>query len=548
MSRFNIFDLPANIKEGLQPFKLDFMKNEDEDDMNISESESSSGSSSESEDEVTTPKTDAETARARYKPAKATFSSAVTKYDADEEESMEQWQWANRAHITGTPYVYFTNKNSIPAAKVLALYKSWFNAERMETEPVKEVLNLPRDGKSCILMVGSGHFAATIISHKNHKHKTNLSNPGANVNVLKSKTFHRYTTRRKQGGAQSASDAARGKANSAGSTIRRANERMLQEEIKELLSSWSDELKDCFRIFYRAPGRSNKQLLAGYPNAPISNDDERLTRIPFASGRPTLNECKSAWMQLTQANIVDAPKPPQIPTGSASPAANSRQASRQVSPAPPPVEEKEEDPAVAITSKLTDLIKRSKLPAIKSLIQNECNGDFDFNLAPESKYLAFPTPLLYAAHHDKHNVVSQFLQWGANPLIKNGNGQTLGEIASNHKKTKEALQTTRHAMGEDKWDWKQAKIASPISRDQLLAKETAEKLKIRQENAEMEAEQDKQERHRRMEKMISKHGTGKLTGGHYEASRGLSEDDLKQVERERRARAAEARLARFSNK
>lgn len=543
MSRFNIFDLPTNIKDGLQPFKLDFMKNEAEDE-NISESESSS--SSESDDEVTTPKTDAETARARYKPAKATFSSAVTKYDDDDEESMEQWQWANRAHITGTPYVYFTNENSIPNAKVLALYKSWFNAERMETEPVKEVLNLPREGKSCILMVGSGHFAGAIISHKNHNHKTNLSNPGANVNVLNSKTFHRYTTRRKQGGAQSASDAARGKANSAGSTIRRANERMLQEEIKELLSSWSNELKDCFRIFYRAPGRSNKQLLSGYPNAPISNDDERLTRIPFASGRPTLNECKSAWMQLTQANIVDAPKPPQTPATPASAATKSRQASRQASPVPQPVEE--EDPAVSVTSKITDLIKRSKLPAIKTLIQNECNGDFDFRLCPNSKYMAFPTPLLYAAHHDKHNVVSQFLQWGANPLVKNGNGQTLGEIASPHKKTKEALQTTRYAMGEDKWDWKQAKIAAPVSRDQLLAKETAEKLKIREQNAEMEAEQDKQERHRRMEKMISKHGTGRLTGGHYEASRGLSEEDLKQVERERRARAAEARLAKLSGK
>ena len=61
-----------------------------------------------------------------------------------------------------------------------------------------------------ILMVSSGHFAGGVFE-KNGKIKA-------------SKTFHRYTTRRKQGGAQSAQDASGKMAKSAGSTLRRYNE------------------------------------------------------------------------------------------------------------------------------------------------------------------------------------------------------------------------------------------------------------------------------------------------------------------------------------
>lgn len=549
MSRFYIFELPTNIIEDLKPFKLDFLNSSMTSNSNEHEFDSQSDSDSSSESDYidsSLSETEASNESTKTKPAKnSTFSSAVTKYiDGGDELSIEQWQWANQAHVTGTPFLYFSNTSIFPHNKVLSMYKAWFDSNRLIDSPVKEVKNLPKEGKSCVLMVGSGNFAGAIIDHCKHHHKITISNPFANIIVLASKTFHRYTTRRKQGGAQSASDNARAKANSAGSTIRRANERMLQNEIKELLQSWAPLLKDCHRIFIRAAGRSNRQLLIGYPEAPIVKGDTRVVQLPFATGRPTLNECKSAWLRLTQTQVVDPPEPPLVPSASAT---------KKESPAPLKPNSKSPEPAKEISAeepvsmKIADLIKRSKLPALKQLIEKEANGNFDFELQPASKFFLYPTPLLYAAHFDKHNVVSQLLKWGASPIKTNEQGQAVGDLALPHQKTREALQMTRQALGEEKWDWKTAKVGPPLTKEQILQREMQEKLRIRRENEELSAAQERKEKSQRIERLISKHGSGKLTGGLHEASRGMSEDELKHVERERRARAAEARLSKMGS-
>lgn len=65
-----------------------------------------------------------------------------------------------------------------------------------------------------IFMITSGHFAGGVFDNKG--------------NMKVSKTFHRYTTRRKQGGAQSGKDNTGKMAKSAGSTLRRYNEGALK--------------------------------------------------------------------------------------------------------------------------------------------------------------------------------------------------------------------------------------------------------------------------------------------------------------------------------
>ena len=62
-----------------------------------------------------------------------------------------------------------------------------------------------------LIMLGSGHFSAGIFRL-------------ADGECRDKKSIHKYTTRKKQGGAQSANDSAKGKAKSAGAQIRRANE------------------------------------------------------------------------------------------------------------------------------------------------------------------------------------------------------------------------------------------------------------------------------------------------------------------------------------
>lgn len=88
-------------------------------------------------------------------------------------------------------------------------------------KPLKQLSN----SNILIALNGGGYFAAAMFSVP----KKTLS---------WSKTFKRYTSRRKQGGTQSSKDnAASGNIHSAGAIIRRENEKKLRLEISELLEN-----------------------------------------------------------------------------------------------------------------------------------------------------------------------------------------------------------------------------------------------------------------------------------------------------------------------
>src|SRR5208282_1532244 len=90
-----------------------------------------------------------------------------------------------------------------------------------------------------LCMIGGGHFAAMVVSLAPKQMRSSSAGPLAcEATVLAHKTFHRYTTRRKQGGAQSANDSAKGAAHSAGSSLRRYNEAALTDEVRLLLQDW----------------------------------------------------------------------------------------------------------------------------------------------------------------------------------------------------------------------------------------------------------------------------------------------------------------------
>ena len=139
------------------------------------------------------------------------------------------------------------------------------------------------------MMIGGGHFAAIIVSLIPKLVKNHQGQEERQVDVVASKTFHRYTTRRKQGGAQSANDSAHGNAQSAGSSLRRYNEAALQKEVRELLASWKDELERCELIFIRATGTTNRRTLFGYEGAVLKNNDSRIRGFPFTTRRPVFS-------------------------------------------------------------------------------------------------------------------------------------------------------------------------------------------------------------------------------------------------------------------
>lgn len=171
------------------------------------------------------------------------------------------------SHInTQSPYIYFKSKY-LQKNEVLGIYKSLFN-KRSLSNP-NEALTFWNSQEnpmaiSALFMVGGGHFAGAIVSHqrlnvKGNAHKKDETLIEQAVNFLEHKTFHRYTTRRKQGGSQSAMDNAKGKANSAGSALRRYNESALKTDIQGVLKDWEPYLSKCDNIFIRARNVSDKK-------------------------------------------------------------------------------------------------------------------------------------------------------------------------------------------------------------------------------------------------------------------------------------------------
>ncbi|KAF8323503.1 uncharacterized protein EI90DRAFT_3076857 [Cantharellus anzutake] len=121
--------------------------------------------------------------------------------------------------------------------------------------------------------------------------------------IVAHKTFHRYTTRRKQGGSQSINDNAKGHAKSAGAMLRRYGEQSLRDDIRALLQDWADNIDLCDRIFIRA-SVSNRRIFLEGENSPIQKGDDRLRTFPFPTRRPTLSELSRCLLELTRVKIT----------------------------------------------------------------------------------------------------------------------------------------------------------------------------------------------------------------------------------------------------
>ncbi|KAJ9128346.1 hypothetical protein QFC24_000639 [Naganishia onofrii] len=154
--------------------------------------------------------------------------------------------------------------------------------------------------KITLLMVAGGHFAGMVVSlrplnvvqSKGVKPERQEVKGAGEIRVLKHKTFHRYTTRKKQGGSQSLNDNAKGKANSAGAMLRRYGEQSLKEEIQALMIEWEDEIQSSEKIFLRA-STASKRSFWGYPGAVLEKGDER-----------TLSELLRCWQELTRVKVT----------------------------------------------------------------------------------------------------------------------------------------------------------------------------------------------------------------------------------------------------
>lgn len=443
---------------------------------------------------------------------------------------------------TRSPYVLLKSPFA-EEGKVFGVYKAVFTQKALDEARVLESLrqynrDTSRSGISVLLMIGGGHFAGAVISHQRVNGKGNIKNrketiQEQKVTVLQSKTFHRYTTRRKQGGSQSASDNARGKANSAGSSIRRYNEQALQKDVRDLLELWRGYISEAQHVFIRANGASNRKILVGYENAVLKNDDARVKSFPFTTKRATLSEVKSAWVKLTYlANIplpkVEAEKPTKLPE-------------QKKIKSPEPV-------SVALqsdihTRELIALLKKSKAPLmINYLKKNDLGVDFTFT--PESQYANAPTALHFAALQGLHHMVRVLLQTlKADPTIENTFGKTAAQISSTSQ-TKYAFQIARHTLGESFCEWQRARVGPARSSEEVAKEEEQQKKHAQELNKKLIEEELAKKTELELKKpTISSNGRlGErvLTG--VSDTSGLTDQQKMRLMREQRARAAEARM------
>jgi len=187
--------------------------------------------------------------------------------------------------------------------KVLLIYKSvlYFQQTRgeisiTENEIMTRIHALQKnnwEGKPfywTIILLSSGHFAGCVFDC-------------STGNMVVKKTFHRYTTRRKQGGSQASNDNAKGKAKSAGANLRRYNEQMIEQEVKEVMTEWKDYVKSSDLVFIHT-SNTNRKIIINSTDA-LTIDDPRIRNVPFTTGRPTLNELTTIFQKLSSTYIKD---------------------------------------------------------------------------------------------------------------------------------------------------------------------------------------------------------------------------------------------------
>ena len=407
-----------------------------------------------------------------------------------------------------------------------------------------------------LCMIGGGHFAAMIVSLIPEIRRGPGGMEERHAVVHAHKTFHRYTTRRKQGGSQSASDNAKGNAHSVGSSIRRANEAALEVEIRAILSEWRGMIDSAEMLFIRATGSTNRRTLFGpYDGQVLSTKDRRLRGFPFSTRRATQAELLRSFQELTRLKVSKlmevAPEP-------AKSEATTTKSSKPSVEAP---KLSEEDTAAQLhTTQLQSLIRRSRAPALLLyLTKNALSPNFLFFPPYSTENHHAPTPLHLSASTNSSALITALLTKAhADPTITNPDGKTPYDLAG-EQRTRDAFRVARHTLGDNALDWNAARVPSPLSQAEADSRAQAEQSAL--EEAERQRRKadlsklEEDEQQRNVNRMERKAGQGKAlssavqekSGGEKreEEMRGLTPEMKTRLERERRARAAEERMKRM---
>ncbi|GMM34835.1 Vms1 protein [Saccharomycopsis crataegensis] len=496
---------------------------------------------------------------------------------------------------TRSPYMFFNSDITIKNSsghhhqhdlQKMGIYKSIFDPTEITNplEALKQWKHQYNDEEiSALFMISGGHFVAAIVSHKPRVIKKQISPHEAGqylsqtVSFIDHKSFHRYTTRRKQGGSQSAMDNAKGKANSAGSSLRRYNEQALANDVREAIKGWAPYLSKCKSIFIKANNVRNFRLIVSGDDITdntkknkefeLYKNDPRIKKFPFTTKRPTIQELRHAWVALTYLTPVNLPKiddrsrlakqkQQQLQSSKSLSSSSTSSTVTTTSQASP------ETPEIKHTNELIGLLKKSKAPALIAYLRRN-KIDVNSSLEPLVKHHKAPTLLHWAAEQrQSHMIYVLLVTLKADATIKSNSGKTAFDLlasggddrcSGDDIKCQRSFQKARFKLGESYCDWDGNSGAHMVnfpglSEEDIIALEAKELERERKAREQMVAEEKSK---LRQESVTRKFGSdGKVLDGGSMAKidkqivQSLSEDDRRKLERERRARAAEARFGK----
>ncbi|GAA5836531.1 hypothetical protein JCM9279_000417 [Rhodotorula babjevae] len=456
--------------------------------------------------------------------------------------------------------------------------------------------------KWTLLMFGGGHFAGMVVQLRPKLvSRGKGKDKEREVVVVAKKTFHRYTTRRKQGGAQSANDSGKGKAKSAGAMIRRHNEAALTDEVRELLGSWASEIRSSELVFLRC-SKNNYRTFFGYDDdAPLQKGDPRIRGFGFPTKRPTINELMRSFLELTRvktshlsasalaaldASYLSSIAPKPAPAASAPASASTKK--EPAKPAEPQLTKAEELERDRWT-RLVDMVRKGRVDALRAFLDKygpeletgheDGPADSSSSAAPRTTRGELPswwdarererTPTLLhcAASADQPLVVRFLLDSPASPSPDPTYLSPLGRTPYELCGSRASRNQFRFVAFADpgRCDWVGA-ARVPSGLDEMVEREKErreeerrakarerDELRERERAAELATARDKEEQRVRDAQARApslKAGVNRLGGGppaviQDRQRSGLSEEQKRRVEREERARAAEARLKRL---
>ncbi|KAI6044255.1 hypothetical protein EDC04DRAFT_2643746 [Pisolithus marmoratus] len=486
-----------------------------------------------------------------------------------------------------------------PPATQIGIYRMLFPLETPSTAYLSELkqMQTPMEGgrKWAVFMVAGGHFAGAIVRVSRPAEEevpvpasARKKPPKAKPETLivKHKTFHRYTTRRKQGGSQSVNDNAKGAAISAGAMLRRYGEQALRDDIRGLLQDWAEDIHECERIWIRASA-SNRRIFLDYDDCVINKGDDRLRTFPFPTRRPTQSELSRCLLELTQvkishfteedlrvqdeAFIASLPKPkPQPATVSTA----------DVEKPKPQRLTKEEEIYREKWSRLLDMITKGRFDPLKSFWEREAESIGGVNVAIPEWTSDRRASLLQVAAQSGHEEIVRWLLYDlrADPTIPVSARWTKADDAGGESDTSDMPSSRRTAYDlarsravrdvlrrcaadhPDWWDWfGAARVPSGLSKE----KEDERDDKRKQRRKGLKERMREREANEMLRSKVAEEASGVMTpeplktqleshdgpqrlggsSGAADGVMGLTAEMKAKVERERRARAAEARLA-----